>query len=109
MIGDELEGEKNFKSLQNVKYFSCGNSHLIAIDNNNELICIGNSGTIHYDGKDKKEEMDMWPINNIVDISAGYSLTVVLEDTGEVYASGNEYDGQMNANQWDNIMVIQRY
>lgn len=108
MLGDDFENNK-MEYLENIKYYSCGNEHLIAISYDNNLICIGKPGTIDYLGQNEKEKMNKWSVDKIVDISAGYSLTVALYDTGEIFAAGNEHEGQMNSNRWTDIKVIERY
>ena len=67
---------------------------------------MGDAGTIEYNGQDEKEKIEEWPFEDVVDISAGYYLTMALSEPGEVYVAGNEYQGQMEANNWDYIKVI---
>lgn len=106
-LGDIFEdSQTSVDDLTNIKFLSVGENHIIAINEDNEFIIVGNPGTLDYNSKPEKEKMENWPIQDIVAVYAGYDITVALTQNGEVFASGNDKQGQTNANEWTNILVI---
>ena len=108
VLGDEFEqSDITIDDLcdYNIKKIACGNYHLIVVTDQNEVAVVGNPGTIDYVGQNKKEKIDTWSGKNINSISASYNFTMMLTENGDVFAAGNEHQGQMEANGWDDIAV----
>ena len=103
---DSFDSEKVEEIISDVRLLALGDYHLVAITNSNQILVIGDAGTINpYKGQDYKEQFKNWPVKDFVDIVAGKNLTIGLTKNGETYASGVEKQGQMLANQWNDIAL----
>lgn len=105
--GETVTNKEVSTLIRDARLVAVGDYHLVAITNEGDLIHIGETGIIRaYPNQDPKERFENWPTNEIVDIAAGQYLTIGLTKDGETYASGYEDQGQMLANQWNDIMVL---
>lgn len=105
-LGDEFPNKAagTVDDVQDVRLLAVGDYHLVAVTNSDEMIIIGDAGTVEsYEGQNIKERPDNWPVKEFVDLVAGRELTVGLTSDGEVYAMGAERQGQLEANNWGNI------
>lgn len=101
VLGDEFpSSDAKVDNLQNVRSLALGDYHLVTVTNNGQIVILGDPGTLEYPGMDKKEIIEDWPANSIVEMTAGYYLTVVRDSNGEYYAAGNDKQGQLKVNQW---------
>lgn len=99
---ENLIPENNSK---NIRLIAVGDNHIITISYDNQISIYGDPGTIDYETQDKKEKISSWPAKELVFIIASYDLTLSLTNSGEVYAAGNDKQGQLLANSWSSILI----
>jgi alpha-tubulin suppressor-like RCC1 family protein len=109
-LGDDFIGGKNtfrIEDLKNIRLLAVGDYHIIAVTENGSIILVGNAGTIEpYNGQNEKELIENWPTDKLVDVVAGRNLTIGLTSNGETYSFGAEKQGQLQANEWTDIKVL---
>ena len=84
---------RRIEPLENVKLVQCGTCHVICVTETNEVYAWGNNrdGQLgSCDSETKKVPFKCEYPNNIVDIRAGFSHTLVLTEDKEVFTCGKD-------------------
>lgn len=80
-----------------------GDRHTVGLLANGSVVTIGHDGTIDYVNQNPDEKINNW--KKVVAISAGSDFSLALKVDGGVYAAGAEAQGQLNARNWEDILV----
>lgn len=76
---------------------SCTNDYISFINNEGKVFVMGDlniKGVNNTKAKDKFDIIEL-PLKNIVKISSGINFSMALDDSGKVFAWGNNNSGQL--------------
>ena len=83
--------------IEGVRMASCANDYVSFINKEGKVFVIGDlniKGVNNTKAKDKLEIIEL-PLKNIVKISSGINFSMALDDSGKVFAWGNNNSGQL--------------
>jgi alpha-tubulin suppressor-like RCC1 family protein len=89
----------------NIKQVACGDEHTIILTENNEIFASGrnNYGQLGLGDLENRYEFIkiQWPFGNIKQIICGGDYTLILTSDNQIFASGNNENGQLGLDNFD--------